>query len=299
MSIFDIGGILNVQSKYLDDLAKNANSSGNVTPAIGNLQKYLNDLYDAYNKSNASAAAILTQQQNMASIVDNEKTRLDLKKTQIDQQLFAKQRMADLNDNYKKRQSYINSMFIVLIASLIIFIVLIKLKNIITIIPGFIFNLLIGINILGVIIYMILTSLEYNRRDRLNFDEIQLPPMNSNSDANQNIDSNINIGNLLELTSGCKEAECCVPGTEWNSGINKCVPSNPPSPNPDYIYNINNKAYISKSDCTSNSSTKTCGNVCIPSSDTCSSSSSGFSCMNGINTPAFSPNEFSNYSLYK
>lgn len=294
MSIFDISGVLNVQSKYLDDLAQNAGGGGN-SAAIGNLQTYLTNLYGAYSKSNASAAAVLTEQTNMGIIVDNEKRRLDSKKEQIDAQLFAKQRMADLNDNYKKRQSYVNYMFIVLIISLIIFIVLIKLKYMITIIPGFVFDILIAINIAVVIIYMILTWREYNRRDRLNFDEIKLPTMPSNSsDANQNKDANKNSGNLLDLNTSCSGQDCCVAGTEWNNGINKCVPNVPPVANPAFIYDLNTKAYIDPTTCITTK--KKCENACIAIADTCSS---GFSCMNGINTPAFSPNEFSNYSLYK
>jgi hypothetical protein len=293
MSIFDINGILKVQNDYLADLAQNA-GGGDSSTGIKNLQDYLDGIYNAYTNSNASVDAVLTQQTSMKTIIDNENNRLNAKKDQIDQQLFAKERMAELNDNYKKRQSYINSIFLLLVFGLIIFIIIIKLKSVLTFIPESIFEFLIVILISFIGISIVMKFLTYRSRDNLDFDKLRLGSMPTDNKYEETR-KNKNSGNLIGLNSdNCIGESCCVNGTEWNSGINKCVPSQCLSTNK--LFDTNTKDCVTNEVCSGNKERQVCGNACILNTESCSS---GFSCMNGINTPPFTPTEFSNYSLYK
>ena len=290
MSFFGIGSVLNVQDKYLADIAKNASGNAVSTPALTSLQSYLNNLYTAYSNSNSNAASVLSAQSDMNTIVTNESDRLNAKKQQIDIQMTSKDRMAQLNDNYKKRQSNINSIFMILVLGFALFILLVKIKHWFPIIPSGIFDALIAI-LIGVISIIVIRKIyAFNSRDELNFDELKLAPMPADNKLEERR-TNKNSGNLLNLIAdNCVGEQCCVNGTEWNSGIGKCVPT---TCSTGQIYNINDKSCINTADC--KDTQKVCGNACIPSTDTCTN---GFGCMN-FDTPAFTPTEFSNYSLYK
>jgi hypothetical protein len=293
MSIFDINGVLDVQTNYLADLAE-MSSNGNASNGINSLQDYLDDLYASYINSGASVNEVLTRQSDMKNIIDNENNRLNAKKDQVDQQLFAKERMAELNDNYKKRQSYINSVFLLLVLGLIAFIIIIKLKSIFPFIPQSIFEFLIVILISFIGISIVMKFLTYRNRDNLDFDKLKLGSMPTDNKYEETR-KNKNSGNLIGLNSdNCIGESCCVNGTEWNSGINKCVPSQCVSTNK--LFDTTTKECVTNEGCSGNNQRQVCGNACILNTESCSS---GFSCINGINTPAFTPSEFSNYSLYK
>jgi len=299
MSIFDISGVLNVQSQYLHDLGNSNTDGTTATNGIKNLQTYLNTLKGAIASSGASTADILTKQSDVNQIVTTETDRLNTKKQQIDAKLDMSKRMAQLNDNYKNRQAYINKIFIIIVIGLLIFIGLIKLKSWMPFIPSGIFDLLITILFAVVIIVVVMKIYAMNRRDNLNFDELKLPPMPEQNKYKET-KAKVDAGNLLGAVQGdhCIGQDCCPPGTTWNEGLNKCYPTCPDS---------NKKwdtttATVANQTCNTNATnssgegTKPCGNVFVYLSTPCGTDA--FSCMNN-QTPPFTPSEFSEYSLYK
>jgi hypothetical protein len=304
MSIFDINGVLNVQSQYLHDLGNSNTNGGTATAGIQNLQTYLNTLKEAIASSGASTADILTKQSTVNQIVTDEASRLDKKKQQIDAKTFMSQRMAQLNDNYKNRQAYINKIFIIVVIGLLIFIGLIKLKNWMPFIPSGIFDLLITILFAVIIIVVVVKIYAMNQRDNLNFDELKLPPMPEENKYQEN-KAKVDAGNLLGAVQGeqCVGQNCCDSNaTIWSDTRKTCYPKpyTDTTPNPDvnYIWKQENYdsvgTYIKRTDCT-DPYLKVCNNVCINKNEDCISA---FSCMNN-QTPPFTPSEFSEYSLYK
>ncbi len=295
--IFDISGVLNVQSQYLHDLG-NSNTNGiTVTNGIKNLQDYLNTLKGAIASSGASTADILTKQSDVNQIVTDETNRLNRKKQQIYAKTFMSQRMAQLNDNYKNRQAYINKIFIIIVIGLLIFIGLIKLKNWMPFIPSGIFDLLITILFAVIIIVVVVKIYAMNQRDNLNFDELKLPPM-PQENKYQETKAKVESGNLLGAVQGnqCIGQDCCPPGTTWNEGLNKCYPTCPNGTdgNPDQNWDTT-AATPACSTTASGRDSKACGRVFVSTSTPCGTDA--FSCMNN-QTPPFTPSEFSEYSLY-
>lgn len=304
-TIFDINGVLDVQSKYLNDLAVTSNADVNTTTAIDTLQSYLNTLNTTITNSGASTAKILTQQDDVKKIVDNEENRLNIKKEQIDNKLFMSKRMAQLNDNYKNRQSYINTTFFIVAIGLLIFIVLIKMRNLLTFIPGSIFDILITILFAVIIIIVIFRIYNMRKRDNLNFDELKLPGV-TKTNTHEERRAKIKSGDLLGISPGdmCVGQDCCVDGsTTWSDVKKKCYPKIIPADStispatPEKIWDISTSTpeYISTNNCIPANGKQRCDNICIGNTESCSQ---GFSCMSN-QTPSFTPTEFSQYSLYK
>ncbi len=304
MSIFDINGVLNVQTKYLSDLAAQGDANpGTVSNGIKNLQDYLNNLNTAISSSGNATAQLLTKQKEVSDIVNAEAARLVTKKQQIDQKTDMAKRMAELNDNYKNRQSYINNIFVIVVIGLLIFIALIKLRNWMPFIPSGIFDLLITILFAVVIIVVIMKVYAMNKRDNLNFDELKLPPMPQDNKFEERR-ANIKSGNLLGINPGemCVGQDCCVDGsTVWSDAFQKCYPKSYSTTSggttTNYIWNVNGNqgSYINSSTCTNANRKQICGDICIGNTEVCGQ---GFSCMSS-QTPPFTPTEFSHYSLYK
>jgi hypothetical protein len=307
--IFDINGVLNVQTKYLSDLAAQGNNNpGTVSNGIKNLQDYLNNLNTAITNSGNATAQLLTKQKEVSDIVNAEAARLDTKRQQINNKTYMAKRMAELNDNYKNRQSYINNIFVIVVIGLLIFIALIKMRNWMPFIPGGIFDLLITILFAVVIIVVIMKVYAMNKRDNLNFDELKLPPMPQDNKFEERR-ANIKSGNLLGINPGemCVGQDCCVEGsTTWNDAFQKCYPkvildTTTPTADPqnDQIWDKNVGNYVNRSACIPSRDKQICSSgaseICIGKTEVCGQ---GFSCMSS-QTPPFTPTEFSHYSLYK
>ncbi len=296
MSIFDINDVLGVQAKYLLDLG-NANTNPAVqSTGIKNLQDYLNNLNSAISSSGAATAQLLTKQNEVSDIVNAEAARLETKRQQINNKTYMAKRMAELNDNYKNRQSCINNIFVIVVIGLLIFIALIKMRNWMPFIPGGIFDLLITILFAVVIIVVIMKVYAMRKRDNLNFDELKLPPMPQDNKFEERR-ANIKSGNLLGINPGemCVGQDCCVPdSTVWNEQRQKCYPKSSAT---EIWYVLNNGvgSYINSSTCTAANGKQICGDICIGNNEVCGQ---GFSCMSS-QTPPFTPTEFSHYSLYK
>ncbi len=299
--IFDISGVLNVQSQYLNDLAAPGQPSGAVSTGISGLQGYLNTLKTKLSNSSEFTSQLLTKQSAVNEIVDNETRRLEAKRDQINAKLDMSKRMAQLNDNYKNRQAYINNIFIIVVIGLLIFIALIKLKSWMPFIPSGIFDLLITILFAVIIIVVIMKIYAMNQRDNLNFDELKLPPMPEQNKYKET-KAKVESGNLLGAVQGeqCVGQNCCDSNaTIWSDTRKTCYPKPYTNNSTNYIWKQENYdsvgTYINKTTCIESNGLKVCNNICINKDEDCTNA---FSCMNN-QTPPFTPSEFSEYSLYK
>jgi len=108
--------------------------------------------------------------------VDYEYDRLNDKKKEVDAAISGQQRAIRLNDSYRKRFSRYTYMVIAVSFVLVLYLGIIALRKAVPGIPEWITDVILGLVLVGVFIYCILTIQEIYTRSILNYDELDLPP---------------------------------------------------------------------------------------------------------------------------
>jgi len=108
--------------------------------------------------------------------VDYEYDRLNDKKKEVDAAISGQQRAIRLNDSYRKRFSRYTYMVIAVSLVLVLYLGIIALRKAVPSIPEWITDVILGLVLVGVFIYCILTIQEIYTRSILNYDELDLPP---------------------------------------------------------------------------------------------------------------------------
>ena len=230
----DLKGIVALQKNYLDILSDKT-SDPTLTDKVGKLQDELSKAHKAFKDADVSSSQVLTDQEKVKSIIDTEKDRLLLKKQSIDNALSGKKREIELNDSYQKKQSEYNKIKIAWIFALAIYVFITILKNHLPIIPSFINDLILITTFAAVSIYSINIFIEIYRREKINFNKLNLAPPTiipivAKKDSGRESD-------LLKGMNlyGCVSSYCCSEGTKWDSAMSKCVhdPTYDPNKNKD------------------------------------------------------------------
>ena len=222
MSYTDLSGVFYVQQQYLTDLS--ALSAGtDVSNYVSTVQSQLNDAYGKYSTANISSTAVLDHQVQMNTIIKAENDRLNEKKKNVDDALFAQQRVIAFNDSYRKKyRSQIDILIIVVIA-LLLYLGLLLLEKNVPIIPGFVIGLLKAavITVSFILIYILMAKI--NKRDTMDFDKLALStPTSGNAYVNGNTTSS---GTTSEYGGYCAGSACCATGTTWSNTDGQCVVS--------------------------------------------------------------------------
>ena len=169
---------------------------------------------------------MLDHQQNMTRILSNEQHRLQMKKTNIDAAFDGKKRMIYLNESYRKRHAAYTKITITIVVALLLYVGIYWLNQMFPVLPSSVVDILTILIFSIAIIYIAIT---YNRillRDRMNFDELDLPPPPDKGNADVagthvNYDGNGWYDGIS--TSICMNGACCADGTTWTNG--KCIPT--------------------------------------------------------------------------
>jgi hypothetical protein len=273
----DLSGLFHIQKGYLLDV------SGTDTlydDKVRDLSTKLNALYGDFSTANVSSSAVLERQQEVGSIIDIERNRLEQKKQSIDNALIGKQRAISLNESYRMRQSQYMKMKIVVVIVLAIFIGTTILSRRYPIVPPFVISLINVIVILGGGIYCLLLYGSISSRSMMNYDELELkgPTVLSGSEVDANRIAAGKTGDLLGSINlfGCVGPKCCTDGdTMWDEATSKCVP-------------------MCATGFTWNKTTKQC--EAAPANP---ANQSGFTTMDKRDPIAYSPNEYDKYSEVK
>jgi hypothetical protein len=193
--------------------------------SLEQLNDKLEDVYINLADVQGTQINAVTQQTNMKSIIDTEKTRLLAKQATIDQAVDNQKRIIYFNDNSRKiALSYLNILITIAITLGMVYFVRV-IFNYFTKLPDMLFNILIvTIVSLGIIItYRCYKGII--KRNPYNFDELNLsaPKMHISSSTEGG-----NIGKLGNIT-GCVGYQCCTPataespGTKWSENQGKCI----------------------------------------------------------------------------
>lgn len=227
----DLKGIVALQKNYLDVLSQKT-SDPELTIKVNTLQDQLSQAHAVFKEADISSSQILTDQLKVKDIVDTEKQRLLSKKQSIDNALIGKKREIELNDSYQKRQAEYNKIKIAWVFALAIFVLFTILTKHLSFLPSFIFNGLLIIVLFATAIYSISIYIEISRREKIDFDKLNLSapattlPIAKKSDSTKDNDL---LGGMNLY--GCVGSYCCNDGTKWDQNISKCVHDNEYNPN--------------------------------------------------------------------
>jgi len=235
-NITDLNGLVTLQKEYLKILENKPNDP-ELTTKVAQLQTELESAYASLETSNISSSNVLTHQEEVADIVDTEKDRLLIKKQSIDNALVGKERAIELNDSYQKKQAEYNKIKFAWVIALAISVILVISKKTFVFLPSFIFDLFTILVLLGASIYTISILVEVSRREKINFNKLDLPDPAARTEAElqaaAKAASKEEGGDLLGGMNlyGCVGSYCCSPGTKWDNDITKCVHDDEYDPN--------------------------------------------------------------------
>lgn len=288
----DISGLLHAQQNYLSSLSLQNDVSGQlltINSGLDELAKKLN--------SN-SAAYVLTGQEKVYDIVNNEQNRLTTKKSSIDNAIQGQKRLVELNDSYaKKNWQWAKIGMILCVCFLLILGVLIINKFID--IPDVFLNL-ITIILLSVSFCWCVYIYYYDIyiRDSLYHDKLSseapilLNPKSVSDDIkNHGITTTMNGSSFGGL---CVGSSCCDISSNYNTQTQTCVTECGPNK---YWYPDSNKCEAAACDTSTYTLLiKEAGNkICTKKSETFVSSMNQ---QENFSPDAFHENEFEKYQKY-
>jgi len=163
----------------------------------------------------------------LEDIVTDEKSRLLLKKQNIDGAIDEQKRMIQINDSYRQRYSYQVQMIIVAVITLVAFIFISFLSRTFTMVPGVFFDVLSVIVICVGFFTDLYIYLDIMKRDPMHFDELDLagPVILTPAELEAQRAAAAKSGNLLGSIniSGCVGPTCCDSTTKWDAGNSVCT----------------------------------------------------------------------------
>jgi hypothetical protein len=164
-----------------------------------------------------------------ASYIQLESNRLASKLQNINNEVTAQTRAAQLTDSYRKRYSNYLMILLVLIFAFLASLGINKAQEQFPDAPGVLFDGLYLLILLIVVYTLYYTISDLAIRSQMNYDEVDLPPPKANISVSMQTDTTNKAqeaGNILsEVKTGsanCSGTVCCGPGTSWNPNTNFC-----------------------------------------------------------------------------
>ena len=206
------------------DYWSNQQSSSTDNSALTDFNNQLKQVYSSLDSLNDVQKNALSKQNEVKNIVVSESTRLENKKSQIDQAIENQKHIIYANDNNRKVQGAYLKIMIVLVVTLgIIWIIRVLQRNFDKYIPEFIINLSLILSISIGLIFIFNYYVEIISRDPYNFDELKLDPPAPLATPSPDPYAQYLNKNLLN-DNICIGEKCCTNGTVWSSDKNACTP---------------------------------------------------------------------------
>jgi predicted nucleic acid-binding Zn ribbon protein len=217
----DLSSLFKLQKNYLLGLGRKSQDE-DIDADVENVQDQLDLLHTDLTEAEENSKSVLVKQQEVQTIVDAEKDRLESEKTKIDSAIDSQQRAILLNESKRLRQTEYNRMLYYLIFALGIIFLLILIQKKIPFLPNWLVSVIIALVLFysGIMAFNI--NNEIQRRSKMNFNELELQqPVTSEERRERELAR----GNLLgELAAGdCRGPACCHPGTVFDKNKLQCV----------------------------------------------------------------------------
>lgn len=293
---FNLNSVVGLQKNLINDLKNNTDVASQ--RAINNVGGNLMALSSSINQS--SVLPTLTYQDQVNAILERENSRLAERKQAIDQAEVGQKRLIDLTTNATLRNKAMNKIYVVITVAILCYLGIRLMINS-AMVPEKITDILFIILVTGTTIMVINMYYDYDRRNNMDYNMINLgdpnaPPANSTATG-----SNANGKNLLESRfNGCVKEACCSEGSSFNEKYSICVPNLPPVNSTGIdMNNFTKYKYFIASKQWENAETK-CGSVDKYSS-TDLSCKEGFTTIGATSDMATpnNPSEMVDYNLYK
>lgn len=169
----------------------------------------------------------MVEADNPSDYISAETKRLNAKKTAVDAAYNAQTRNSMLNDSYRKRYSKYVEILAVLVIGMILYLGIAALPEMFPVIPSSVADALSIVLVSGVIIYIVFAFIEIFNRSKINYDEVDLPPVNAEgkiSDAAGATGMDAAQQAALLSTAGeCSGSTCCPAGTVYNTILKTCI----------------------------------------------------------------------------
>ena len=228
---FDIGDIFNVQNNYLQTLNSQSkefstiDGSSQVADYVKNIQNNLQKTSKTYDDANTSSAAVLTEQEKMKEILEDEQERLERKEQLIKNAKTMQERKALFADTQRQEYGAYTRIMLIVILALIIHILLRWGSNMLgenkSSGMNTVFTLLHIVNfaVCGIIIIFMYMNLSV--RSDINYNHIEMPP--PNEDEFESSEQQPDFNNLFSSLGICYEETCCGDETRWDSEQGTCI----------------------------------------------------------------------------
>jgi cation transport ATPase len=215
-----LSGLYDIQDEYLKVLANV--KSEDVTQDINNKLQYIqSSISKIHNKientTDENVSKIMNHQNDISSIIEAEKKRLNEKKQTIDNAMYEKKRLITLNESYRLRYAEYTKMLIILVLTLAAFFIIIVLSKIFIFIPVVFFDVL-SIIVICIGLFLIVKKyLETLRRDNLYFDKVYLANTNNGNTQKIYVPTTTPVTTLKSSDESkyCETEDCCGEGTKW------------------------------------------------------------------------------------
>lgn len=217
--------LFNYESGYLTDSPLLTTGSAAAATQMGTIKTQLDAVTAAV--SDSTYANVVSQQKKVRNMIDEENTRLDLKKSSIEQAETGQQRVMRMNDSYVKRtREYLK----IVVAAVLILGTLALIYTLDGRVEGGVFpsGIMTFVTIVLVsllLIYGVTVYVGIMQRDNIDFDKLN-PKYLPSVLANATQPTTASGGNLLGQfdIGACVGSSCCAEGTQWEVATQTCRP---------------------------------------------------------------------------
>jgi hypothetical protein len=151
---------------------------------------------------------------------DNELTRLNAKQQNANSILNSQERLAALNDSYRKRYAKYVQILMVLVLAYAVYLAMILAQKTFPTIPQFAVDAVIVVLIFLVAFYLFSASWELYTRSVLNYDELDISAYDASGVDVSELAEEGQVFDWQGNTSVCIGSDCCP--TSYDSVTNKC-----------------------------------------------------------------------------
>lgn len=283
----DLSGVFFLDQSRLSSYKNNVTNVP-IQNQMSDIQSQLQNAYNSLSAVNSSSAQFLSNQNDIAQIINSENSEIKDKLAYVNGNVTTKKRVLELNESSRLRTAAYTSILLIIIFGLASFAFIAILSKTFTIIPETVYDIAIVLIIAFCGFSAYYKYLEIMNRDNLNFNQINQPNpeiLTAAQIEKQNSKKGYH-GDLLGSLNlkQCLGESCCGAETVWDQMTGKCV----------LPEDLSTPMETTSTATTSGATMVTTGSP--SSSFTTTSSKQGFSTMReGFEIQPNSPNEFTNY----
>jgi hypothetical protein len=150
-----------------------------------------------------------------------EKDRLDKKKQNADEIQDSQERLAQLNDSYRKRYAKYVQILMVFVLAYGVYLAVLILQRTFPVIPQFVVDTVVILLIFLVAFYLFYAFSELYTRSVMNYDEVELSDYDT---SGPDVSELAAKGQIMSSSSMkmCVGQACCPTGSTYNPESNKC-----------------------------------------------------------------------------